>query len=347
MLPAREGDCLWIRYGEARKPYQVLIDGGRSATGKVLSSRFTDLPRDRRTFEVLIITHIDRDHIEGILRLLEDHKLGVTFKDIWFNGYDHLRNAQLETFGAVQGERLSTALINRKLPWNRLWKGKAVCLGTNGLKQVGLAGGMQLTVLSPDREKLEKLIPVWKKECRDAGLIPGARPSRASRPDLEQFGSIDIEQLAASPFKTDRAEPNGSSIAVLAEYRGKRVLLLGDAHCDRIIKSVRVLNKGSRRLKVDALKIAHHGSEGNLSAEVLKLLNCPRYLISTNGSYFKHPSPAALARVVRFGGGKFTLYFNYRTPQTEVWDNPTWQKKYGFKTVYPDTRRNGSLTIAL
>src|SRR6267378_495413 len=107
MLPAREGDCLWIRYGEADKPRQILIDGGRAATGKELKARIANLPANQVTFELLIVTHVDRDHIEGVLGLLEDPKLSLRFRDIWFNGYDHLMNVSLETFGALQGERLS------------------------------------------------------------------------------------------------------------------------------------------------------------------------------------------------------------------------------------------------
>src|SRR5215472_4366479 len=152
MLPAREGDCLWIRYGEAKKPHQILIDGGRAATGKALKLRFADLPKAQKTFELLIITHVDRDHIEGVLELLEDPNLSLRFKDIWFNGFDHLKKVPLETFGAVQGERLSAVLLNKKLPWNRHWKRKAVCLGPKGLKRIKLADDMTLTLVSPDRK---------------------------------------------------------------------------------------------------------------------------------------------------------------------------------------------------
>ena len=90
MLPAREGDCLWIRYGTAKKQYQILIDGGRAATAKELKARFAALPAAQKTFELLIITHIDRDHIEGVLGLLEDPHLSLRFKDVWFNGFDHI-----------------------------------------------------------------------------------------------------------------------------------------------------------------------------------------------------------------------------------------------------------------
>jgi glyoxylase-like metal-dependent hydrolase (beta-lactamase superfamily II) len=37
-----------------------------------------------------VVSHIDADHIGGVIELLEDTALGVSFGDIWFNGYRHL-----------------------------------------------------------------------------------------------------------------------------------------------------------------------------------------------------------------------------------------------------------------
>src|SRR4051812_5937024 len=70
MLPAREGDCLWLRYGDAKKPRQILFDAGRAATAVELKARFRALKRAERRFELLVISHVDRDHIEGALSLL-------------------------------------------------------------------------------------------------------------------------------------------------------------------------------------------------------------------------------------------------------------------------------------
>lgn len=346
MLPAREGDCLWIRYGDDEKPRQILIDGGRAATGKELKRRLDALPPGRRDFELLIVTHVDRDHIEGTLDLLEDPAVARRFKDVWFNGFDHLNDVKLETFGAVQGERLTAALLNG-LPWNRKWRGKAVCLEKSDLKSVKLPGGMTLTLFSPDRDKLKKLIPVWESECKKAGILPGQKSAPSERKGIESFGGVDIEQLALTSFDPDPGAPNGSSIAVLAEYGGKRALLAGDAHVDRLVESVKIFKSRSRRLKLDAFKVAHHGSQHNLSRELVEMLDCRRYLISTNGSYFQHPTAAAVARIIKYGGGKSTLFFNYKTQFTQLWDADPWKRRYGYDVVFPDDSQNGWLTVSL
>ena len=46
MLPAREGDCLVLVYGQRERPRRVLIDGGRKATYRTVKARFAGLPED-------------------------------------------------------------------------------------------------------------------------------------------------------------------------------------------------------------------------------------------------------------------------------------------------------------
>ena len=80
MLPAAHGDCLWIEYGDGKQTRRILIDGGPAHTYPALRARILHLPPDARRFELLVITHIDGDHIEGIVRLLQDaESLRCTF----------------------------------------------------------------------------------------------------------------------------------------------------------------------------------------------------------------------------------------------------------------------------
>src|SRR5262249_13578784 len=147
---------------------------------------------------------------------------------------------------------------------------------------VTLEADLQITLLSPDRQKLEAMFPVWEKECKKAGLIPGIAARRPPPPEgLERFGRIDINQLASQPFTPDRSEPNGTSIAILAKRGQRCALLAADAHVDRLIESLRPLAAAEGgRLRMDALKLPHHGSKYNVSSELLDLVSCPQYLVS-------------------------------------------------------------------
>lgn len=335
MCPAEYGDCIWIEYGNKNKPYRILIDGGTEATYAWLNDRIKAHAVNDRKFELLVITHIDADHIAGVLKLIENaSSLNATFDDIWFNGYRHLPGSELEEFGPVQGEKLTTMLLNKQLPWNKTFANKAI---TNLKSSITLPGGMKFTVISPTEENLKKLKPVWTEECKKAGIDP-AHPEPFTQevsPGLEEMGPIDVDTLAAKQFKIDESKANGSSIALLAAYDGKTVLLAGDAHPDVLLKGIKSLCKPDEKLKLDAFKLPHHGSKANINRELLEKIKCDRYLFSTNGAKFKHPDREAVARVIKFGGNNPELIFNYRTEYNEIWLDANLKDQYRYMVSCP------------
>lgn len=340
MFPAREGDCLVISHGDPRAPRRLLVDGGRQATYPALREFLAALPESQRVFDLLVVTHVDRDHIEGVLSLLGDPACPVRFRDIWFNGYFHVAGGVLD-FSTVQGNRLTELLDGRA--WNAAFAGGPIAVPDEGLDDpIKLPGKLAITVLSPSLAKLRALRPTWDEECRDAGLDPDSDPpDRVEAPSFAA-DTRDLEALAASKFEDDRAPANGSSLALLLAVDGRRILLGGDAHTDVLVEGLRRL--GPRPVKLDAYKVSHHGSAANTSRELLALLQCPRYLISTSGVQFQHPDPEAIARIIKFGGAAKTLFFNYRSPFTASWDDDAARAKYGYATVYG---ADGSLTVNL
>ena len=121
------------------------------------------------------------------------------------------------------------------------------------------------------------------------------------------------------------------------------VLLGADAHAPVLATSIRKILKERQadRLTIDAFKVAHHASQNNLSIELLQLLKCQRYLISTNGDHFSHPDREAIARIIKYGGNRPSLYFNYRSKTNEVWAQSDLQEKYRYLTCYPESGVGG------
>ena len=111
MLPASQGDCLWIEYGTKAKPRRILIDGGTSGSIEPLVDKVKAMPAGSRRLELLVVTHVDADHIAGVLKFLETPKLGLTVGEIWFNAYKHLLDKDDEIFGPEQGEKLSADIV--------------------------------------------------------------------------------------------------------------------------------------------------------------------------------------------------------------------------------------------
>jgi hypothetical protein len=281
-----------------------------------------------------VLTHIDADHIAGAIPFL--HKgTDIKFRDVWFNGWKHLPK---DLLSARQGEIFSTLITDRKLTWNGAFDRGAVEVTADKLPEVRLRGGMRLTVLSPTRKKLGRLARKWKREIVRHGLRPGDhrryRQFLARHPTL----STNVPKLAAMPFRSDTSAPNGSSIALLAEYKDGAVLLAGDAYAPVLTHSIgRLLReRGESRLRLDACKVSHHGSRGNTNSKLLDLLDCSRYLISCNGDVHNLPDNETIGRIIHLGGDTPELIFNYDCDRTEAWADESLKERYGYKAVYGD-----------
>ncbi|HHH37705.1 MAG TPA: MBL fold metallo-hydrolase, partial [Epsilonproteobacteria bacterium] len=315
LIQAAQGDCIWIEYGKDQDSlHRILIDGGTSGTYKHLKKRIESLAPDERHFDLLVITHIDADHIAGILKLIEHTGLGITFSDVWFNGYKHL--STIHARGVVQGELLSDYLTKPDVPWNRAFNGRAVCVDKRKkFKAITLPGGMELTLLSPTKKALADLKPHWKKEAEKAGLFPKERNLDIEDLDTRPDESVttramlpNIESLAQMPFEPDTSLTNGSSIAFVSEYEGKKMLCIGDAYATILLDSIERYLPDCEPLYLDLFKIPHHGSDGNISKKLLERIRCSSYLVSTNGAYHKHPDKIAIARIIKYGGHKPDIY---------------------------------------
>jgi beta-lactamase superfamily II metal-dependent hydrolase len=341
ILPAAQGDALWIEYGQASDRHRILIDAGVRKTSGLLRGRIADLDTPKRRFDLLIVTHVDSDHIGGAPTLLADPSPGLHFDDVWFNAWRHLQPDQL---GPVEGEILSRELDTSGWDWNAAFDGKAVVVKPTGkLPRHKLPGGMTLTLLSPTAERLQALRDEWKKVVEAAHLEAGVQDDalrdaarRRGIPDL-LGDKLDVEKLAASELVPDKAPANGSTIALLAEYEGVSCLFTGDAHPDVLQAGLARLCKERKleRLRVDALKVPHHGSRFNVSTTALDLIETERYLFSTNGNQTEHPHREGVARTI-MRGGQPTLFFNYRSETTEPWDDRHLQTQHRYHAVYPD-----------
>jgi len=350
MLPADYGDCLWIEYGTHKAPKRILIDCGTIKTFKLLKQRLLKIHEKQRRFELLIITHIDNDHIDAAVKLLNATSLSVQFNEIWFNGHHHLFRP--DVLGALQAAFVEALILKLTIPWNKSFGGKSVVVPDSGPDpQVKLPGGMQLTLLSPGWPELSKLRPVWEKELSKKGLKPGDHQAALKKlagdkkyADLLGATGPNISQLAAAEFKEDTSPANGSSVAVLAEFEGKRCLFAGDAFPGVLAANIRRYLKDSPLLYLDAFKVSHHGSKHNTNQELLKLLRCQNYLISTSGKQFGHPDPETIARIITHAGKGPHIYFNYATPQNSIWNDPRLMKRHDYKDFFP---LKGSLGQAL
>jgi len=356
MLPALHGDCLWIEYGNGKRTRRVLIDGGPIGAWSALDAQMQSLPAGDARIELVVLTHVDTDHVDGLVRLFaEPPPWPFVVRDVWFNGWRHLEQAH-GLLGGRQGEFFS-ALLARRLDadqWNGAFGGGPVVVRDNApLPRVELPGGLSLTLLSPTPPALDRMRNAWRKDVRD--LDPGDLDaawkllSRQKKylPSAGLLGSTPaLDALLEKQSRPDNTAANGSSIAFLAELEaaGKSMLFLADAHPDIVCASLRRLldERGLDTLAVDAMKISHHGSKANTTDELMSLVRSSRYLVSTNGGIFGHPDKEALQRIVaRSLVQPPQLVFNYRCATNEAWGKAGLQRKLGFESVFPDGDEEG------
>jgi beta-lactamase superfamily II metal-dependent hydrolase len=355
LLPALHGDCIWVEYGQAPATHHLLIDGGPLGSFEALDARVRKCEGSRR-IELFVITHIDADHIEGAVKLLNRTDLAVEFRDIWFNGWKQVRQALSGRGSKVvpperspaQGEYLAVTLEGRKDSWNRWFYGRAVMVPDEGpLPRITLDGGLHLTLLSPNAEKLKALRPAWLRSMDKFKVDPDdteffrtrlAKDPRYRSDSMTPIVPDSVAQAVAAQVDLDDAVANGSSIAFVAEYADKRCAFLADAHMQVIEPAIARLASelGVSRVPLDAVKVSHHGSARNITERFLAKIECSRFLISTDGSHdFDHPDDAAIECILAGARGA-RLYFNYRSEQNRKWEEPDRKHARGnYSTVYP------------
>lgn len=364
LLPARHGDAILVSYGDPIRPARFLIDGGPLGAFASLTTRLEALPPDQRELELLVVTHVDGDHIEGALKLLNRPDL-VRFQDIWFNGWPHLDRTLQEptTSGgneieavdrsALQGAFFGTRIGNAA--WNMAFKGQTIFVTIDGeLPCVVLPGGMKITLLSPRLSELKQLRTAWDRALDRVGLDPNDTQAIQERLDrLPRYRNIEAHQQRKRDVldgtyetigKIDDAAANGSSLAFVAEYEGKRCAFLGDAHAVPVQQALARMarTEGTERVRLDAFKLAHHGSLGNISADVLAKVECDTYLVSTDGSIFNHPDDAAIALIARRSPGA-RFVFNYRSDRTALWDDTRLRQELGYRALFPHAAEAGAV----
>ncbi|MDX3586620.1 ComEC/Rec2 family competence protein [Streptomyces europaeiscabiei] len=348
-LPAQEGDCLWVEWPHAGRTRRMLIDGGRAGRGDTLpeglAARFRRQPLAERAFDLVICTHLDADHIGGLIPLFRSPPEGFTAHDVWFNGDRQLLD---DVLSFDQADSLSKLLRNRS--WNRWFQGCAVEVPESGeLPRIDLPG-LQLTLLSPLKKTLVRLSRDWLRWVEETEQQRLAFDVRTP-PDVLRgsYAGVAWGALPTLPYTADPSVRNRSSIAFVAEHQdGSRVLFGADACAEILQDGLRRLDgtPWGRPYQVDLCKVPHHGSSRNLSPQLLARLDCRHWLFSTNGARFGHPDRPTVARIAEHCEQPM-LWFNYLSPSTTEYADSQLAAERGFTAVHPPEDRPGAdLTVS-
>jgi beta-lactamase superfamily II metal-dependent hydrolase len=343
VLPAFHGDALLLEcHRPGNVPWRALIDGGPSACAARVRDRLALLPADDRRLDLLIVSHIDADHIAGLLPLVTAPPADLTVGEVWFNAEAQLPAQDGARRSVAQGmafaaEMSASGAVGVAWPWNESFGRAAVMTSDDAGSFVELPsidGAPRITVLSPTPKRLRALGRVWlkEKERLNRGASSDEPPPLVPWPPLD-----DLAVLASTKTSNDQAVPNGSSIALLIEHRGASIILAADAWPNVLGAALFGLAeaRGRTDFPVDLFKLPHHASQGNVTDTLLRLAPAKHYVVSTNGDVFDHPDDVALARVVTNAPTGSTLWFNHATAKTLRWGEARLQDRYNYTAQYP------------
>ena len=333
----------------------MLIDAGHGGArlNSSLTAAFARLDKSDRRIDLVVSTHMDVDHIAGLLGLFGEPPDGFSVGEIWFNAFRHL--PQDDVLGWKQSDRLEELVEewvdgHEDASWNQsLGAGGAIVVPhapDDGRPAAPLPsftlGGMTITLVSPTTHGLHAVAEKWPAAVRKARLeLPpeGDLPAGSTTQDEDDVLGFDEDKgvepniLAGRGYQPDRTPPNGASIAIITEFAGRRILFAADAHAEVLEGTLRRFQPNGR-IGFHAVKVSHHGSEKNLSPDLIAMLDCPTWLVSTSGGGFNHPDRRAIARLITRRRPTH-LVFNYRSDQTVEWAKASRQHEYGFTAYLP------------
>lgn len=348
MNKAGNGDCISL---QTEKKF-ILIDGGTAQSFEEWKNQVIGVVNK---IDILIITHIDNDHVNGIIKLLMDERC-PEIGEVYFNGVEQLLSnfdnhgqadqidrslsalatecATIDSnvqIGFSEGTSLSYLLNEKKLMCNLIFEGKAICRDNF---TSFYSNNIKFNIIGPTFQTLQELTDSWKEYLRQKNVRPkiiNKVYSKAFEAYLNKAENLiiqnkkistesfkSIRSLALSEFIPDPSINNKSSLSFMIEHEDKKILCLGDCHAETVESWLYELD--IEKITVDAVKISHHGSKNNTSLRLLERINCNKYFISTNGKSHGHPNLEVLARIALINNEKDTyIYINYEVESIPSW----------------------------
>ena len=353
MTTAGIGDCILIRCGRTEKKANILIDSGQGAAAFNSTLRRILWNQEKIDLLILTHDDNDHvKGACNLLEKIYRTDRGISDQDIPAGRiFSNLTEQQIlfnfggngsETLLAARDVRKLACVMEKKIDFHKLgfvladdriteenplpnmlqlrWKTVNNELSSGvirNLKQSDLDTEMEhleIVILSPKRETLIKYIQsAWENYNREELLKRCPNNEKSEWDESIQYWFANCRQ-----FGNDDKMANNASIAFILIYEGHYMLFSGDASPDQMVGAGRdylqKIGKSGEALKLDLMKLPHHGSSHNVTQEFLQMFRTKRYLISTSGhERYKHPGKGTLAEIasVLSPGETAEIYGNY------------------------------------
>lgn len=313
VVQAAFGDCLVVEATAHGRTRRILIDGGPGGTYQAsLRPVLLAIAKAGGRIDAAVLSHIDNDHVLGLLDLFEELRHPPAggaasplppIDRLWHNSFARaVGGADIEPRvravlrdggrlgaampaiagvlrGVGEGDALRAAALDLGIPLDAGFPGGQVQVGQG---DPTVLDPLRVTVAGPSKAILERLRKTWLAWLKGH---PGRGVARGA--------------VRASAVALDQSTPNLSSIVLLVELGARSILLAGDARADQVLEGMGEagLLDGDGRRHVSILKVPHHGSIRNITADFLRAVTADSYVISADGRY-GNPDAEALALIV-------------------------------------------------
>lgn len=351
IVQAKFGDCLILIYGTEQKPKYMLIDGGPGGVYKdFLKTELQKINASGGCLELMVLSHIDSDHIVGLIDLTEELKEQnadgkdplISIKELWMNSFAHAIGKGNKLTQAVQGilsrvnniqaampqgdrafQSINQGNILRRnallldIPLNQITGGETISY--NSLSDSFKMDSLSITVIGPNEENLNKLREEWEAWI------------------LKNENKLMIGEKEVLAY-LDKSVPNLSSIMFLIEAEGKTLLFTGDGRGDFILEGLekaKLLDKNGK-IHLDVFKVPHHGSIRNASEDFFKRVTADKYVISGDGRH-GNPEFESLRLIVEATSKQnrnIELLCTNKTDATKKLVKEYPKDKFGYKMTY-------------
>lgn len=189
VFKAQQGDAFLLQLDNKN----ILIDMGTVSTYECeIKQELIKLANLNQKIDLLIITHIDEDHIGGAIKFLEENKKNeiICIDEIWHNSYRHLQfnkqkvpvidcntntilkmiikqsqtaktTDEVQNISCRQGSSFASLIYKYDYDWNSSFSNGVISVES---KQEVEIGSIKFIFLSPNQNKLQKLSKKWLKE---------------------------------------------------------------------------------------------------------------------------------------------------------------------------------------
>ena len=335
------GDSILVSTDEGT---HILIDGGEEGTYRdsIESSLYH---RDIEELDLVVLTHIDNDHICGLIEMMGNQDGRELIKEIWFNSYEKMRisNNLTGDVAFTEGD-LFEDLIKEH---NIIHRKNIFFTEEDSLedREFYVGSDIKLTLLSPLKNDLDKLQVDWTKfQDRKEQDVAGESPFDNRNIDKiysefqdKVLKKKDKTQTLSNATNTSKA--NRSSIAFILEYQNdKKFLFLGDSDIKVINKSL--LDLGFNEIEVEFVKLSHHGSKSNINKEFLDIVKTDTFVTLTDGTRHNHPHKETFSLILKHEkrAEDIKLIFNYLYPiEYKFPRENNEEKNYNFEAFHEST----------